>query len=470
MSTKKPLISVLDARDHAPEDKDDFFSGLVTKKQDEHVPSLSFDEALRSAVASSCSSDGAVLNQSTSSTLQNDCGENPTISLMEEMMLEAAKARKDEEEMKHHLNQRKEGQSAFKSAGFKKGFLNSSSPAKSSTNKSESTKRRVVAKKNDGGLALQKGFLNNKPKQQKIKDKTKAVTKKEESFTVLPPLSNNEHYDECLKLLKNDVNCSEEVLHNEKPTTESEKDGDSVITLRANADASLASLRLDEVQDTMDKRDEPCSVSDILLSPSTSAGDRVCGLLQNEVQEAMKENTMGLLSDVGGWATPDLMEKFANNPRLCRFLTDPKFKDILKSLEKNPKATFASLQHEPEILGSLNEFCSLMGDHFLKLDKEKENKESRSIGPLAKEALKRHSDLAGENKIGWDSNVSEEEQNKVNEILADRDLSRILMDPEMQVIIKECSEPGRMVKYMRDPVYGPKLRQLISARLLRVDQ
>eukprot|EP00814_Leptocylindrus_danicus_P007106 CAMPEP_0116040300 /NCGR_PEP_ID=MMETSP0321-20121206/24273_1 /TAXON_ID=163516 /ORGANISM="Leptocylindrus danicus var. danicus, Strain B650" /LENGTH=455 /DNA_ID=CAMNT_0003520081 /DNA_START=81 /DNA_END=1448 /DNA_ORIENTATION=+ len=455
MPTKSPLISVLDAQDHAHEDEDQISEFMTGEQDNDAPPSLSFDEALRSAVSSSCSTD-SILNQSSSSKLQSDCKGESSMSLMEEMMFEAAKARKEEEATKQST-QRKEGKSAFK-AGFKKGFLHSSPSAKSSKKNSEP--KRIGTKKDEGGLTLQKGFLN-KPKQRKKKGKAKMEAKKEETLTILPPMS-DEYFDALVKHIQGDGECSEEVLKNEKSRMEPKQKDGEVITLHANADASLASLRIDEVQENvMDKGNQLHPTPDILLSPCTSSRDRSCSFIQSEVQEAMEANALGLLSGAADWATPDLIEKFANNPRLCKFLSDPKFMKIVRALEQNPKATFASLENEPELLASLNEFCSLMGDHFTKLDKEKQDKES--IGPLAKEALERHS-------IGWDSNVSKEEQDKVNKILADRDLSRILMDPEMQVIIKECNEPGQMLKYMRDSVYGPKLRQLINAGLLKVEQ
>jgi hypothetical protein len=43
------------------------------------------------------------------------------------------------------------------------------------------------------------------------------------------------------------------------------------------------------------------------------------------------------------------------------------------------------------------------------------------------------------------------------------------MDPDMQMIIKECGEiPGKMHYFMKSEVHGTKLKKLIRAGLLKV--
>ena len=64
-----------------------------------------------------------------------------------------------------------------------------------------------------------------------------------------------------------------------------------------------------------------------------------------------------------------------------------------------------------------------------------------SVGPLAEQALKREEERRKKGEVGWDE--SEANQNKVDEIVANEELSSILMDPEMQRVLQECGIPGR---------------------------
>ncbi|EDO38750.1 predicted protein [Nematostella vectensis] len=84
-----------------------------------------------------------------------------------------------------------------------------------------------------------------------------------------------------------------------------------------------------------------------------------------EVQEAMKSGIP--LLDNKDWITGDLLEKLQSNPALFKKLMDPRFSQALAQLQSNPWEAFASLQGDPEMQVALQEFCSLMGQHFTQL-------------------------------------------------------------------------------------------------------
>jgi len=224
---------------------------------------------------------------------------------------------------------------------------------------------------------------------------------------------------------------------------------------------------IDEVQKEMERDSIDDSTPSLLRTSAFAATEKMNNLVIDDVVRATRKNDSIEEFMKGSWATKELMQKISENPKLKRFLMDPQFAAVLRSLEINPKETMKSLQNQPEMLAVLNEFCSVMGGHFSKLaDDEKQRASCRKMGPLEKQAVENYKK---QNNIGWDNNVSKEEKERVNSILADRDLSKILMDPDMQKIILECSSPGRMHYFMRSEEYGPKLRKLMEVGLLKIE-
>jgi len=191
-----------------------------------------------------------------------------------------------------------------------------------------------------------------------------------------------------------------------------------------------------------------------------------------EVQDAMA-NTFSKQLAQGQWATPDLMERITKNPRLMAGMMNPKFTVALEALQKNPKKALHQFQNHPEIMNFLREFCDVMGNHFTLLGEEEEGKEkidekNVEIGPLAKKALKKERILKAEGKQACDKELNQKEQKKLDAVMADQDLTSLLMDPNMQRVMQECFMPGNMQKYMQHPDYGPKLRKMIQAGLLQI--
>jgi len=62
--------------------------------------------------------------------------------------------------------------------------------------------------------------------------------------------------------------------------------------------------------------------------------------------------------------TPDLLQKFATNPKLSKGLSDPRFQAAIAEMQKDPKAAMAKFQKDKELSEFLTEFFSTMGDHF----------------------------------------------------------------------------------------------------------
>ena len=120
------------------------------------------------------------------------------------------------------------------------------------------------------------------------------------------------------------------------------------------------------------------------------------------------------------------------------------------------------------------EFCGVKGEHFTKLGSEgggcgdngkakgstSDDKKIREMGPLEKKALDKHKKMQKENVFEIDSEVSS--------ILANDELRSILLDPQMQQIMEECSTGNKLRYYMSHEEYGPKLRKLMEVGLIQV--
>lgn len=212
-----------------------------------------------------------------------------------------------------------------------------------------------------------------------------------------------------------------------------------------------------------------------------------------EVQDAMQDSVHPMAAKLqqGEWCTPDLMQRIASNPRLAAGLANPKFAAALGELQKNPKAALKKFQHQPEMVDFLNEFCGVMGDHFTTIGKQEQEQSpsppsAPSVqGPLAQQAMKRHAEneqkkrqqhsaaqqaspASTASSRAAQSKAEADQQAQVDRIMQDAELRTILMDPEMQQVMVTCQQPGALGRFMRDPHWGPKLRKLADAGLVRI--
>ncbi|KAL3802251.1 hypothetical protein HJC23_001795 [Cyclotella cryptica] len=195
-------------------------------------------------------------------------------------------------------------------------------------------------------------------------------------------------------------------------------------------------------------------------------------LILPEAQHAIASH----LQNYTEWASPDLIESITKkHPKLARGLGNPKFTAVLQSMQENPKETLNKLKRdEPEVLEFIQEFCGVMGDHFVKLGEKQDKTNIREMGPLEEKALRKHKTETLQKKHqpspihrSHDSDKAIDDQ--VSAILSNDDLRSILMDPKMQHIMEECSTiEGKLQYYMRHEEYGPKLRRMMEAGLLKL--
>jgi hypothetical protein len=256
------------------------------------------------------------------------------------------------------------------------------------------------------------------------------------------------------------------------------------------------------------------------IRPASAAAlkkEKEKALVLGEVQEAMKDAAAPMakaLDDQKAWMTPDLLKKFATNPKLAHGLIDPRFQAALQELQKDPKAAMMKFKEDKELTAFLTEFCQTMGEHFGHIgeqqEKEKKKKAeaeaaaakaaanakpkkkkaaaaaSASGGgsggsdgvptvpnrPLSDAAMKRAQAANGGKPLSEapTAGLSAADQAQMDNILRNEELRELLMDPEMQQVMQKCQEPGRLQYFMNDPKWGPKIRKLADFGLVRIER
>ncbi|EJK51355.1 hypothetical protein THAOC_29473 [Thalassiosira oceanica] len=154
-----------------------------------------------------------------------------------------------------------------------------------------------------------------------------------------------------------------------------------------------------------------------------------------EVQSSMAEM---LKAQAPEWATPDLLETIArDHPKLAAGLGNPRYAAALQSMQTDPKGTLERLrQDSPAVLSWLQEFCGVMGEHFVKLgakqgggegnaEPARSSQNVREMGPLEEKAMRRNNRNESNAAAG---NTSVDDQ--VSSILGDEELRSILLDSE----------------------------------------
>ena len=167
-----------------------------------------------------------------------------------------------------------------------------------------------------------------------------------------------------------------------------------------------------------------------------------------EVQAAMK-NT---LNNQKEWMTPDLLRRFASNPKLALGLQNPRFVKAMEELQKDPEAAMAKYKDDAALQDFLQEFMGLMGDHMVNLGENKKEQEAKKQ-KQQQEAMQKELEKADP---------------EVAKVLRNQEVASILADPNMQKIMQECTKPGVLRKYMNDPAIAKKFRLLQKHGLIQM--
>uniref|UniRef100_A0A7M5V3S5 Uncharacterized protein n=1 Tax=Clytia hemisphaerica TaxID=252671 RepID=A0A7M5V3S5_9CNID len=96
-----------------------------------------------------------------------------------------------------------------------------------------------------------------------------------------------------------------------------------------------------------------------------------------EVQDAMKKQIPLLQSQ--DWVTEDLLTKIMQHPKLSKQFMDPRFSSAIEKFQKNPREVMEMCQTNEELREFIQQFCSLMGDHFTGLADQTDKVSKRCI-------------------------------------------------------------------------------------------
>jgi hypothetical protein len=341
-------------------------------------------------------------------TNQNDHDEP---SLMEQMMKDAIKAKK-EKELKNNEKARKESKKV--NFGLKKGFLNSTSKYNTNTRSNQHTKAK-----------------NQKRKEQHTKGKNNVIDNSDQVPDIIYELDKS----------GNMVPKIEDI-----PTIKPKK-------LQDNNTNKTNPLQFQEVQDAMNEN------SNMFNYLSNNQHEWNTPDLINQIS-----NNKILSSNLNNPKFVAALEAFKCNPNeaMKRFQHHPDVIEFLKEFCKIMGNHFIVLgeRQEEEKKKKTQE------------DNSSNNKlisEEHNLGPMAKEALRKEAERKEKGEKGWNESLTDSERIQLDFIMQDKELTSLLMDVDMQRIMNECStQPGRMRMYMHDKYYAPKLHKLIQAGLLKV--
>ena len=192
-----------------------------------------------------------------------------------------------------------------------------------------------------------------------------------------------------------------------------------------------------------------------------------------DVKKAMDDDTNPLLKQLqqGDWVTDDLKTVFQSNKIVRDGFSNPKCMAAMELMKTNPNEAKKRFEGDPDVDQFMREFGKLMSDHFNKLGGSQSNnnqktgvqevREVQEVGPLQVEAMKRNKEI--NNKTVNNNDIKDTD---VSNILNDPELAAMLMDVELQRILKECEDPLKFQYYMKDPIISKKIQKLWKAGLV----
>jgi chemotaxis protein histidine kinase CheA len=173
---------------------------------------------------------------------------------------------------------------------------------------------------------------------------------------------------------------------------------------------------------------------------------------------------------------------------------------MLLNTHTDPKAAAEMFSSNAEARELMTELSSILGGHFEKLGADNDaqiaaaqqaafDAELAKHGPLAQAAMLKHAAQQKDSSSSSSTNSSQtaastkQKKTKIVEVeveevdpvandvalvLADTELKSLLMDPELQRVLQQCGEPGKLRHFMSHPEFGPKIKRLAQAGLVQI--
>ncbi|XP_057311676.1 uncharacterized protein LOC130649418 isoform X2 [Hydractinia symbiolongicarpus] len=184
-----------------------------------------------------------------------------------------------------------------------------------------------------------------------------------------------------------------------------------------------------------------------------------------EVQKAMKSQVPLLQSQK--WVTEDLLQKILSHPKLSKKFTDPRFSKAIQQLQTNPQHVMKMCQTNTELREFIQEFCAIMGEHFTGMADVQEK-----AAVFSSKSKKPHKQENSDVTVAYTrpSLSSDEDDKKMQKILADPEIVSILQAPEIQhlfTVIRSNPNEGPRILKTADSASRQKIRKLIDVGLLQ---
>lgn len=226
--------------------------------------------------------------------------------------------------------------------------------------------------------------------------------------------------------------------------------------------------------------DQNNSTNIATIKPSKSSS-----LVLQEVQTAMKEEESPMLNKVkqGDWLTPELTKTFQSNSILSSGFNNPKCVAALQLMQSNPKDAQKKFQDDIEVNNFLREFGRVMSVHFDSLGQTQGVGQNQSsvvepttlpkvleIGPLHEKALKSQKDVGRVPKNDATRSSDESEAAKVDKIINNPEVAKLLMDVNFQKVLQECGDPAAFRRHLSDPVTAANIRTLQALGLVATER
>ncbi|GAB1605294.1 uncharacterized protein LOC115222230 [Argonauta hians] len=205
------------------------------------------------------------------------------------------------------------------------------------------------------------------------------------------------------------------------------------------------------------------------------------------------------------WVTDALLARLQSNPNLISRLSDPTFIEAITDFQRNPQSAMAKYQGNKELQASMQEFCSILGDHLLKLDKKDGTHKPCNLSaatplhdhPSTCGAVASHtassstsspstfvnhmssssSLLASASSSSSSSSTSVaasasymDNEHKMQDLLTDPEIREALVDKKVQELIamqNQNPERAQSMLHQGDAELRKKIRKLVDAGLLK---
>ena len=117
-----------------------------------------------------------------------------------------------------------------------------------------------------------------------------------------------------------------------------------------------------------------------------------------------------------------MLQKIEANPKLARRFKDPRMAEALRKFHTDQAAAMNEFKNDHEIQEFIQEFCSVMGDHFTQLASTQSN------GMLSRKVMYFHLTVF----IVAPTSL---EDKKIQDLLSNSDIQAALLDKDIQTLI-----------------------------------